>query len=162
SGQRWPDHRVQERGVSVPWRARPVGAAERILHGAGWIDNRRGGSHRQREERADGPHAAAVRSAAGRDSPRWRANPRHSAGRAASVLRGDALAARGTHAVAEIVHSLRAALAGRTSLIASHRISAIRDATWIIVLDEGRIVEQGRRPHLLAAGGRYWALLNRQ
>ena len=53
-------------------------------------------------------------------------------------------------------------LAGRTALIASHRVSAIRDATWIIVLDEGRIVEQGTHDDLLAAGGRYWALLNRQ
>ncbi|MFI5230102.1 MAG: hypothetical protein ACHQWU_13595, partial [Gemmatimonadales bacterium] len=36
------------------------------------------------------------------------------------------------------------------------------DASWIIVLDKGRIVEQGRHAELLAAGGRYWALLNRQ
>jgi ATP-binding cassette subfamily B protein len=47
-------------------------------------------------------------------------------------------------------------------MIASHRISAIRDATWIIVLDEGHIVEQGRHAELIAAGGRYWTLLNRQ
>ena len=47
-------------------------------------------------------------------------------------------------------------------MIASHRVSAIRDASWIIVLDEGRVVEQGRHNELLAAGGRYWALLSRQ
>ena len=47
-------------------------------------------------------------------------------------------------------------------MIASHRVSAIRDATWIIVLDEGRVVEQGKHADLLAAGGRYWALLSRQ
>jgi ATP-binding cassette subfamily B protein len=41
-------------------------------------------------------------------------------------------------------------------------VSAIRDASWIIVLDEGRIVEQGKHADLLAAGGRYWALLSRQ
>jgi ATP-binding cassette subfamily B protein len=57
---------------------------------------------------------------------------------------------------------LREALTRRTALIASHRVSAIRDATWIIVLEEGRIVEQGRHTELLAAGGRYWSLLNRQ
>jgi ATP-binding cassette subfamily B protein len=78
------------------------------------------------------------------------------------VLLDDALSAVDTHTEAEILHSLRTTLAGRTALIASHRISAIRDASWIVVLDEGQIVEQGRHEELLAAGGRYWALLNRQ
>jgi ATP-binding cassette subfamily B protein len=78
------------------------------------------------------------------------------------VLLDDALSAVDTHTEAEILHSLRDALAGRTALIASHRISAIRDATWIIVLDEGHIVEQGTHAELIAAGGRYWTLLNRQ
>jgi ATP-binding cassette subfamily B protein len=78
------------------------------------------------------------------------------------VMLDDALSAVDTHTEAEILRALREALAGRTALIASHRISAIRDAAWIIVLDEGRIVEQGRHEELLAAGGRYWALLSRQ
>jgi ATP-binding cassette subfamily B multidrug efflux pump len=78
------------------------------------------------------------------------------------VLLDDALSAVDTHTEAEILRSLRNALAGRTALIASHRVSAIRDASWIIVLDEGRIVEQGRHAELLRAGGRYWALLSRQ
>ena len=78
------------------------------------------------------------------------------------VLLDDALSAVDTHTEAEILRSLRNTLTGRTALIASHRVSAIRDASWIIVLDEGRIVEQGKHADLLAAGGRYWALLNRQ
>jgi ATP-binding cassette subfamily B protein len=78
------------------------------------------------------------------------------------VLLDDALSAVDTHTEAEILRSLRDTLAGRTALIASHRVSAIRDASWIIVLDEGRIVEQGKHADLLAAGGRYWALLSRQ
>jgi ATP-binding cassette subfamily B multidrug efflux pump len=78
------------------------------------------------------------------------------------VLLDDALSAVDTHTEAEILRSLRDELDKRTALIASHRVSAIREATWIIVLDEGRIVEQGRHAELLAAGGRYWALLNRQ
>jgi ATP-binding cassette subfamily B protein len=78
------------------------------------------------------------------------------------VLLDDALSAVDTHTEAEILRSLRRALSGRTALIASHRVSAIRDATWIIVLDEGRVIEQGRHEELLAASGRYWALLNRQ
>jgi ATP-binding cassette subfamily B protein len=78
------------------------------------------------------------------------------------VLLDDALSAVDTHTEAQILHALRTALAGRTAVIASHRVSAIRDAAWIIVLDEGRIVEQGRHEDLIAAGGRYWALLSRQ
>ena len=58
--------------------------------------------------------------------------------------------------------ALREALSERTAVIASHRISAIRDASWIVVLDDGRIVEQGRHEDLLALGGRYWSLLRRQ
>ena len=78
------------------------------------------------------------------------------------VLLDDALSAVDTHTEAQILRALRDALAGRTALIASHRVSAIRDASWIIVLDEGRIVEQGKHADLIAAGGRYWALLSRQ
>ena len=78
------------------------------------------------------------------------------------VLLDDALSAVDTHTEAEILRSLREALSGRTAMIASHRISAVRDASWIIVLEEGRIVEQGRHTELLAAGGRYWSLLSRQ
>lgn len=78
------------------------------------------------------------------------------------VLLDDALSAVDTHTEAEILRALRTTLAGRTALIASHRISAIRDASWIVVLESGQIVEQGRHEELLAAGGRYWSLLNRQ
>jgi ATP-binding cassette subfamily B protein len=78
------------------------------------------------------------------------------------VLLDDALSAVDTHTEAEILRALRETLDGRTALIASHRVSAIRDASWIIVLDEGRIVEQGRHDALFAARGRYWSLLNRQ
>jgi ATP-binding cassette subfamily B protein len=82
--------------------------------------------------------------------------------RPALVLLDDALSAVDTHTEAEILRTLRTALAGRTALISSHRVSAIRDATWIIVLDGGRVAEQGRHDELFAAGGRYWTLLRRQ
>ena len=78
------------------------------------------------------------------------------------VLLDDALSAVDTHTEAGILRALREALAGRTALIASHRISAIRDATWIIVLEKGTVVEQGRHPELMALRGRYWSLLRRQ
>ena len=78
------------------------------------------------------------------------------------VLLDDALSAVDTHTEAEILRGLRGALAGRTAVIASHRISAVRDASVIIVLDRGRIVEQGTHDVLIRAGGRYAALLSRQ
>ena len=54
------------------------------------------------------------------------------------------------------------ALAGRTSVIVSHRLTAVREADWILVLDGGRVVEQGTHETLAARGGRYWELLRRQ
>jgi ATP-binding cassette subfamily B protein len=78
------------------------------------------------------------------------------------VLLDDALSAVDTHTEAEILRALGHALTKRTAVIASHRVSAIRDASWIIVLDEGQIVEQGLHDQLMMAEGRYWALLRRQ
>ena len=74
----------------------------------------------------------------------------------------DALSAVDVQTEARILAALRGALAGRTSIIVSHRLAAVRDADWILVLDEGRIVEQGRHGDLIGQGGRYWELLRRQ
>jgi ATP-binding cassette subfamily B protein len=78
------------------------------------------------------------------------------------VLLDDALSAVDTHTEAEILRAFREALSARTALIASHRISAIRDASWIIVLEKGKVVEQGKHADLMAERGRYWSLLRRQ
>jgi ATP-binding cassette subfamily B protein len=78
------------------------------------------------------------------------------------VLLDDALSAVDTHTEAEILRGLRDTLAGRTAVIASHRVSAVRDASWIIVLDQGKIVEAGTHDVLIAAKGLYSALLSRQ
>jgi len=58
--------------------------------------------------------------------------------------------------------ALRAALAGRTSVVIAHRLSTVREANQILVVDEGRIVERGTHPDLLAAGGLYADLYHRQ
>ncbi|MBD0321326.1 MAG: ABC transporter ATP-binding protein, partial [Gemmatimonadetes bacterium] len=74
----------------------------------------------------------------------------------------DALSAVDTHTEYEILEGLRGVLAGRTSIIVSHRVTAVMHADLILVLDDGRIVEQGRHSELLQRGGVYAALQRRQ
>ena len=74
----------------------------------------------------------------------------------------DALSAVDTHTEARILAGLRDALAGRTSVIVSHRLAAVREADRILVLDRGRVVEDGTHSELVARDGRYWDLLRRQ
>ncbi|HTS89175.1 MAG TPA: ABC transporter ATP-binding protein [Gemmatimonadales bacterium] len=74
----------------------------------------------------------------------------------------DALSAVDAQTEMRILNGLRDVLAAKTRLIVSHRLSAVRDADWIIVLEDGLIVEQGTHPTLMACQGRYWELLRRQ
>jgi ATP-binding cassette subfamily B protein len=74
----------------------------------------------------------------------------------------DALSAVDTQTEARILTGLRDALAGRTSVVVSHRLAAVRDADRILVLDRGRVVEEGTHSELAARDGRYWELLRRQ
>jgi ATP-binding cassette subfamily B protein len=78
------------------------------------------------------------------------------------VLLDDALSAVDTQTEAAILHELRTALQGRTALIASHRVSTVREADHILVLDDGCIVEQGTHEELVRLGKRYTQLLQRQ
>jgi len=61
-----------------------------------------------------------------------------------------------------IQHAMAALRADRTSFVIAHRLSTIRDAHTILVMEDGRIVEQGDHPTLLAAGGAYALLYNAQ
>lgn len=78
------------------------------------------------------------------------------------LILDDALAAVDTHTEEAILGHLRQVMKGRTTLLIAHRISTLRDADHIVVLDEGRIAERGSHQELLARGGLYSDLFHRQ
>ena len=82
--------------------------------------------------------------------------------RPAIVVLDEATAHLDSESEAQIQEALATALAGRTSIVIAHRLSTIAAADQILVLDRGRIVEQGRHDDLLAAGGLYQELYETQ
>jgi ATP-binding cassette subfamily B protein len=78
------------------------------------------------------------------------------------LILDDSLSAVDTYTEERILRNLTGVREGRTTLIVSHRISTIKDADLICVLDSGRIIERGTHDELLAHGGEYAALYERQ
>lgn len=80
----------------------------------------------------------------------------------AILVLDDALSAVDTHTEKRILARLRDVMQRRTSVVVSHRVSAVMDADQILVLDNGGIVERGTHAQLVAAAGVYAQLLERQ
>jgi ATP-binding cassette subfamily B multidrug efflux pump len=78
------------------------------------------------------------------------------------LILDDALSAVDTYTEEEILGRLSGVMRQRTSIIVAHRVSTVRDADQIFVLDHGRIVERGHHDTLVARGGLYAALYKKQ
>jgi ATP-binding cassette subfamily B protein len=78
------------------------------------------------------------------------------------LILDDALSSVDTATEERILSGLAEVMRGRTSILISHRVSTVRSADRIIVLDRGRIVEQGTHAELIAAGGYYADLYQKQ
>src|SRR5581483_6862098 len=80
----------------------------------------------------------------------------------AVVVLDEATAHLDSESEVAVQRALKAALAGRTSLVIAHRLSTIREADQILVVDAGRIVERGTHDELVATGGLYSELYHTQ
>lgn len=80
----------------------------------------------------------------------------------AILILDDALSSVDTHTEERILEGLSRVMAARTSIIISHRVSTVRHADQILVMDEGRIVERGRHEDLLSLNGIYAGMHRRQ
>ena len=78
------------------------------------------------------------------------------------VILDEATAHLDSESEVAVQEALVAALAGRTALVIAHRLSTVRAADAILVIDGGRVVERGTHAELLAAGGRYAELYRTQ
>jgi ATP-binding cassette subfamily B multidrug efflux pump len=78
------------------------------------------------------------------------------------LILDDCLSSVDAQTEAEILHELRSILRDKTCLIISHRISAVKEADEILVLDEGQIIERGNHDQLVRQGGVYAELYQQQ
>ncbi len=78
------------------------------------------------------------------------------------LILDDCLSAVDTKTESEILENLNKLKSGRTLIIVSHRVSTVKDAGHIIVLDEGKMVEQGSHEELLAQNGTYSGIFTKQ
>ncbi|MFC5602362.1 ABC transporter ATP-binding protein [Sporosarcina koreensis] len=78
------------------------------------------------------------------------------------LILDDSLSAVDAKTEAKIIENIQSERSGKTTIITTHRLSAIQHADWIIVLDDGRVIEEGRHEDLLAKNGWYKEQFDRQ
>lgn len=78
------------------------------------------------------------------------------------LILDDSLSAVDARTEGQIIQNIQKERAGKTNVIVTHRLSAVNHADWVLVLDEGRIVEEGRPADLLAQEGWYYEQYQRQ
>ncbi|MCM3639407.1 ABC transporter ATP-binding protein/permease [Sporosarcina luteola] len=78
------------------------------------------------------------------------------------LILDDSLSAVDAKTEAKIIENIQSERSGKTTIITTHRLSAIQHADWIIVLDDGRVIEEGRHEDLLANNGWYKEQFDRQ
>jgi ATP-binding cassette subfamily B protein len=78
------------------------------------------------------------------------------------VILDDALSSVDTRTEEAVLHGLHEFMASRTSIVIAHRLSTTRSADWVVVMEGGRIVEQGKHADLIRADGPYTRMYRRQ
>lgn len=78
------------------------------------------------------------------------------------LILDDSLSAVDARTEAAIIDNIRTERSGKTTIITTHRLSAVQHADWILVMDEGEVMEEGTHDQLIQKGGWYAEQFERQ
>lgn len=136
-----------------PATADQIRKAARLANAADFIESLPGGYDSRIEERGSNFSGGQLQRLA---------IARAVLGNPAVMLLDEATSALDAEAEEAVQQGLQQAMAGRTVLVIAHRLATVQEADLIVVLDGGRIVQQGSHDELMASGGRYRELCERQ
>lgn len=136
-----------------PASAEQIRQAARLANAADFIESLPGGYDSRIEERGSNFSGGQLQRLA---------IARAVLGNPAVMLLDEATSALDAEAEEAVQQGLQQAMAGRTVLVIAHRLATVQEADLIVVLDGGRIVQQGSHDELMASGGRYRELCERQ
>ncbi len=136
-----------------PASAEQIRQAARLANAADFIENLPGGYDSRIEERGSNFSGGQLQRLA---------IARAVLGNPAVMLLDEATSALDAEAEEAVQQGLQQAMEGRTVLVIAHRLATVQEADLIVVLDGGRIVQQGSHDELMASGGRYRELCERQ